>query len=304
MEFSGSGAGIMLALAAVLWLLYLLPSWFKRREYLATERNAIRLQQSLRVLAQTAEVPEVVRVESSARSVAQQERIRRDLEKRRRAQERRAAAEARSRSAAAARATRSFAIPEPVAPVAPAVPARVGSAPVPAVPAARVARLRRTRMLATLMLAAALGSGLVLGGVIATSGASLLASAGIGTSGVLGITAIAVLNRLAAVSRSLAPAAPQRRTAQAFADLAPLEPEVREWTPVPLPKPLYMSKPLVDPPVMADPREDERITAAVDAGEVTQLAPASRFAAMGRIELASGPAPDLDAALRRRRAAG
>ncbi|MDQ4137852.1 MAG: large exoprotein, partial [Actinomycetota bacterium] len=84
MEFTGGGAGIMLALAAVLWLIYLVPSWVRRREYLATERNAVRLQQSLRILAETAEVPAVVRAESSARSVAAQERAIRELEKRRR----------------------------------------------------------------------------------------------------------------------------------------------------------------------------------------------------------------------------
>ncbi|MCS5714652.1 hypothetical protein NVV95_08815 [Herbiconiux sp. CPCC 205716] len=67
--------GFIIALAAVLWLAYLLPSWFRSRQYLATERNAVRLQQTLRILAETAEVPEEVRVEASARSIAEQERI-------------------------------------------------------------------------------------------------------------------------------------------------------------------------------------------------------------------------------------
>ncbi len=66
MELTGVGGGIMLAIAAVLWLAYLLPSWLKRREYLATERNAVRLQQTIRVLAETAQVPEVVRAARSA----------------------------------------------------------------------------------------------------------------------------------------------------------------------------------------------------------------------------------------------
>ena len=56
----------MLAIAAVLWLTYLLPTWIRRREYLATERNAVRLQQTIRVLAETAEVPDVVRAARSA----------------------------------------------------------------------------------------------------------------------------------------------------------------------------------------------------------------------------------------------
>ncbi|GAA2231247.1 hypothetical protein N1031_07575 [Herbiconiux moechotypicola] len=67
--------GFIIALAAVLWLVYLVPSWFRSRQYLATERNAVRLQQTLRILAETAEVPEEVRVEANARSIAEQERI-------------------------------------------------------------------------------------------------------------------------------------------------------------------------------------------------------------------------------------
>jgi hypothetical protein len=69
------GGGFMIALAAILWLVYLIPSWFRSRQYLATERNAVRLQQTLRILAETSEVPEEVRIEASARSIAEQERI-------------------------------------------------------------------------------------------------------------------------------------------------------------------------------------------------------------------------------------
>src|SRR3954470_23668668 len=69
-----AGGGVVVALAAVLWLVYLMPSWLRRREYLATERNAVRLQQTLRVLAETAEVPVAVRAETTARSVALQQR--------------------------------------------------------------------------------------------------------------------------------------------------------------------------------------------------------------------------------------
>ncbi|MCS5732763.1 hypothetical protein [Herbiconiux daphne] len=69
------GGGFMIALAAVLWLVYLVPSWFRSRQYLATERNAVRLQQTLRILAETSEMPDEVRVEASARRIAEQERI-------------------------------------------------------------------------------------------------------------------------------------------------------------------------------------------------------------------------------------
>ena len=74
MELTGVGGGLMLAIAAALWLVYLVPNWFKRREYLATERNAVRLQQTIRVLAETAEVPAAVRAEAAARQVALQQR--------------------------------------------------------------------------------------------------------------------------------------------------------------------------------------------------------------------------------------
>src|SRR4051794_4703382 len=69
------GGGVMVAVAAALWIAYLLPSWLHRRQYIATERNAVRLQQTLRILAETAETPEQVRVEATARSVAAQERV-------------------------------------------------------------------------------------------------------------------------------------------------------------------------------------------------------------------------------------
>ena len=63
MELNGVGGGLMLAVAAALWMVYLIPNWLKRREYLATERNAVRLQQTIRVLSETAEVPARVTVQ-------------------------------------------------------------------------------------------------------------------------------------------------------------------------------------------------------------------------------------------------
>ncbi|RFA19283.1 hypothetical protein [Subtercola boreus] len=69
------GGGLIVALAAVLWLIYLIPTWFRRNEFLSTERNVVRLQQTLRILAETSEVPDEVHVEANARSVAEQQRI-------------------------------------------------------------------------------------------------------------------------------------------------------------------------------------------------------------------------------------
>lgn len=48
------GGGVIVAVTVLLWLVYLLPSWHSRRQYDAAERNAVRLNQALRVLAETA----------------------------------------------------------------------------------------------------------------------------------------------------------------------------------------------------------------------------------------------------------
>jgi len=60
--------------AVLLWLLYLLPSIMQRSRYDAAERNALRLNRALRVLAETSETPDEVRVELSARQARQQQK--------------------------------------------------------------------------------------------------------------------------------------------------------------------------------------------------------------------------------------
>ena len=69
------GGGLIVGIAAVLWLIYLLPTWFRRNEYNATERNVVRLQQTLRILAETAEVPDEIRAEANAKSVVAHQRL-------------------------------------------------------------------------------------------------------------------------------------------------------------------------------------------------------------------------------------
>src|SRR5690606_33074461 len=54
---------------------YLLPSWHSRYQYNAAERNAVRLNQALRILAETSETPEEVRLELNARTALQQQRL-------------------------------------------------------------------------------------------------------------------------------------------------------------------------------------------------------------------------------------
>ena len=51
------GGGVVVLVAVLLWLLYLLPSIMRRSRYDASERNALRLNRALRVLAETSETP-------------------------------------------------------------------------------------------------------------------------------------------------------------------------------------------------------------------------------------------------------
>jgi hypothetical protein len=73
-ETSGSGSTILLLVAAALWLVYLVPLWMKRSEYYATERNAARLGQTIRLLANTTETSKEIKAELKARSIAKKER--------------------------------------------------------------------------------------------------------------------------------------------------------------------------------------------------------------------------------------
>jgi hypothetical protein len=74
------GGGIVLAITAVLWIVYLVPTLWRRHNFDATERNAVRLNQTIRALVSTTEVPHELRVEATARGVAEQRRILRKAE--------------------------------------------------------------------------------------------------------------------------------------------------------------------------------------------------------------------------------
>ena len=69
-----SGTTLLLLMAAALWLVYLVPLWLKRSEYYATERNAARLGQTLRLLANTSEASAEIKAELEARSIARKKR--------------------------------------------------------------------------------------------------------------------------------------------------------------------------------------------------------------------------------------
>ncbi len=287
MELTGLGGGIMLAIAALLWLVYLVPNWLKNREYLATEKNAVRLQQTIRVLAETADVPRIVRADAAARRAA-------------------------------------------------AGPVAVGRAPRVAVLVAReprpglaAMRVRRTRALTSLVLLASVVVALVQlvlmvsVGVVAGSWLVLAAAA----LGVIG--SLAALRQLANVSRArtVPVVRVQRRTSLGH-EAVEVAQRGQEWTPVALPKPLYLSRSTVvaaaRPAINAEVDLNAELErAAADAERALRdrvqppaVAPVgpqappvrqpavSRFASMGIVDVPASGAPDLDAVLARRRAAG
>lgn len=300
MGIEGLSSSVVIVLAAVLWLVYLIPTWLRRREYLSTERNAVRLQQTLRIMAETAEVPDQVRVEATARNVAAQEKIlQREMQ--------RTQAIARAQDAAAARAAA-----RQLAETRPAIAASVARTS----QASR--RLRRSRALTSVALLAALvamGFGIaeaVVGGavVLLVSGAVIAAGA---------VALLVQINQVSHARAQLAQSIQPARSAEVFDAHVPpaqMQRTVRsDWTPVPMPKPLYLSRSEAAPVVSAD-AADELRAAAVEAERALRSAqqqataiarpeparPESRFARMGLIDTNESNTPDLDEVLRRRRA--
>lgn len=314
MNVNPLGSSAVLVLAAVLWFLYLIPTWLRRREYLATERNAVRLQQTLRIMAETAQVPSQVHAETSARSVAVHERI---LKKEQQVEH----SIARAHEALAARAAA-----HRLAEARPIIKAAARTSP----QAAR--RLRRSRAVTSLVLLAAVV--LAVTGIPAAVGgsAALLVAGSLVAAGTL-----ALLDQMARVARSrreLARSlrtAPVLRTRETHIEMVRADaPAQAGWTPVPLPKPLYLSAPAASVRVASaqsslqtlEARERELHEAAAQAERALRLAQiaanvtpiirpesdapaaASRFARMGLLDGLDASVTDLDAVLRRRRAVG
>ena len=349
------GGGVVVAIAAALWLAYLVPVWLRRREYLATERNAVRLQQTLRILAETSELPDEVRVEATARTVAEQQRVLRRAEAKRHAQARaEAAAHARREQAIADERRRAAEDAERAAAEAIAVERAVRAAAAqraraltassvrPTVSPQRRRRVRRARVLSTLLL--------VSGAVGLAAGTFVLLATGVWVLPALSLVAVAsATGMLARLARPIAPAspAPYIPAAPASPDLydhavhhPPVQERLRQsWTPRPLPRPLHLSPGTVAAAAMASvdaaaelrrsaanaefERKASRVAAplipapvplrpvvpvaapAPLAAPAPASAPAvpSRYASMGIVETLDDGALDLDAVLRRRRAA-
>lgn len=237
------GGGVIVLVAVLLWLVYLLPSWHSRRQFDAAERNAVRLNQALRVLAETSETPEEVRLELTARTAAAQQRLaKRALAEREQAALEHARVEAerarteRIAAEAAARVDLERARAERAAAEA-AARAEVAAARL--APAMRQARARRRlRFVATL--AGLVGLGVLGWGVYETLtvGAQLLMWIG---APLVAASAL-VLHRMSRVATRAAvratDAAPRR---VANVQDVELEREEREWAPRELPRPLTAS---------------------------------------------------------------
>ncbi len=92
------GGGVIFVVAALLWAAVLVPSWARRREFRAAELNALRLQRTLRVLAEASEVPQEVRLEATAREALAHEKLLRTAQRQQEAERSAELAEARAAS--------------------------------------------------------------------------------------------------------------------------------------------------------------------------------------------------------------
>lgn len=247
MQFGGATSIVLLLVAAV-WIAYVVPVWVRRRNYLATEQNAMRLQQTLRVMAETAEVPVLDRVEMSSRGIAEQER-------RLRAARKAAAKAEREREEAARR--------------------DLPRVPVPGSLAERRAAMRQLRQRRRMTSLAGLLSLLVIfAGIVIGFAAGNWWPATLGVAGLLGALAVLVqLSRVESAQRAaFARRRPEPRAAGTIAEpkraerARPVMPPVIEtlmdeepvmerdaaelpdevelggWTPVPVPPPLYITR--------------------------------------------------------------
>ncbi|WP_298743882.1 large exoprotein [uncultured Microbacterium sp.] len=224
------GGGVVVLVAVVLWLVYLLPSWHGRHQYNAAERNAVRLSQALRVLAETSETPREVQLELNARTALAQQRLARRMQSERehaqlenakaelaveRAQARMDAALARERAAAEAAAAA-------------------------AIPAVRRARARRRARLAATIVGLVAFALAVWGAVdLILTGSQLLlwSSVAVASAAVLMLQRMATVQRRT-VQREVVAMTP--RIAGDVQDVA-LATDRVAWTPRELPRPLTAS---------------------------------------------------------------
>lgn len=325
------GGGVLVAAAAALWIAYLLPSWLRRRQYLATERNAVRLQQTLRILAETAETPEAVHVEATAREVVTQQRILHEHEQAARlaaeAAEHLAIAERRAAEGAADAARELAASMH--APVTEPIPVIASAGAVAVDPASARRALRRKRAWCSLLLLVSILTGLA--GLVASAfGASLLIAAGGALGVVVAFIGIVRLARVRVPVMAVAPVAVPESVPFEPIELAERASADPGWMPQPLPRPLHLSRGTIAATAMASIEAAAELKRAAAEAEVARrverlepavptIAPApaprppaperrvaeaaSPYARMGIVDDARPGFDDLDAVLRRRRQA-
>ena len=265
------GGGIVFAISAVLWLVYLVPALWRKHTFDATEKNAVRLNQTLRALVETSETPQEVRLEATARAVAQQQRILRKAEARARRQMRAATLRSLGSGVHAGEITRSAVAPRtPAAPLSPSAPL-----------ARSVTRSRQGgRLAASLLLFVSLGV-VAWGAVtVATNG-----QWGFIAGGIFGVgTSALILRTMAPGSARTSPAAQQARrpTRRRIPDAT-----VRTasgWVPTQIPAPLTARAGSLARSTVEAQRAREQLLrdAAIDAAVAAQSDRAtttSRFAA-------------------------
>lgn len=196
--------GVIVLVAVLLWMLYLLPSWRGRFQYDAAERNAVRLNQALRVLAETSETPGEVRLELNARTALAQQKLAKRVQSEREAAELMLLRE----ELAAARAD-------------------------PIVRQARARRRVRIAATSTLLL------GLVLGGLGVWQLIAMQSQLLLWTGAAMIVVAGSALQRMSSVAARAA----RRAVAPVEQPVVRVEPTLHDqgratWTPRPLPEPL------------------------------------------------------------------
>jgi hypothetical protein len=198
--------GLVFAIAAVLWIVYLIPSWLRRRNFIATEHNTARLQQTLRVLVEADDAPATISADVSARGVHDQHKALRE-------------AEAKARAALRAQ--------EKAEEEAKRDPAQLA-----ALARHRRRTYRQIGFVALLISVLGVAAGAAL---LVYTGASALLS-GAAVASVLSLIALRIL-----AAKPKSPRVPAATTSSAFVDHGyELAASARTWTPAKLPRPLHL----------------------------------------------------------------
>lgn len=76
------GGGIVFAIAAALWIAYLIPSWLRRKHFATTEATAVRMKHTVDAMAARGiDTSALVAAEATARAVHEQRKVLKKLEK-------------------------------------------------------------------------------------------------------------------------------------------------------------------------------------------------------------------------------